>query len=700
MHEAFRPGPRDTFVADDLCVRNISPAWVPRLTDIRIPSRQPHLLSPKYRPDIDGLRAMAVLSVVAFHAFPGQIPGGFIGVDIFFVISGYLISTIIFQNLDKGTFSFAEFYSRRIRRIFPALILILTASCSFSWFILLPDEYRQLGRHIAAGAVFASNFQLWSEVGYFDGAAYSKPLLHLWSLGIEEQFYIVWPFLMWLARRRAFRIVLMTILACVSLYMNVSQIKADAVATFYFPQTRFWELACGGLLAWWTLYRRDAPASFQTAIGAGRFAPIQGELLGGKAAYNALSFAGLLLLTYGFLRINAAVGFPGLWAVIPVLSAVMIIAAGPGAWLNRNVLSHPVAVWFGLISYPLYLWHWPLLSFTSIAAPEMPGAMSRVVPVVASVALAWLTYKLIEQPIRLDRHDRKAMTAALVVLLSLVGCAGYATYLNDGFQFRQRASSETFDGDTGHYQYYRYVADHYHVCTPAAIADDAPRWEGFTLCMQSKAGPGVDVAIIGDSHAEQLFPGIAEALPSRNVAYYMKHAPPMLWRPEFEKIFNYVLANRNIKYVVLDMYWNLHLRGILRDMPMGSSPDKEMLSVIDALTRAGKTVYMIDGIPTFPFDANTCKRYRLLGWKNPKCEFGAESEMKGYGKYMAALSNAIEGRPDVRMLATRRYFCDEKACSMVSGDALLYRDDNHLNIKGSLFVGRKIVEENPGIFDR
>jgi peptidoglycan/LPS O-acetylase OafA/YrhL len=159
----------------------------------------PHFSHPKYRPDIDGLRAVAVLSVVAFHAFPAWMKGGFIGVDVFFVISGFLISTIIFENLDRGTFSFAEFYARRIKRIFPALLLVLIASFAFGWFALLADEFKQLGKHIAAGAGFVSNLVLWSEAGYFDNSAETKPLLHLWSLGIEEQFYIIWPFVLWFA---------------------------------------------------------------------------------------------------------------------------------------------------------------------------------------------------------------------------------------------------------------------------------------------------------------------------------------------------------------------------------------------------------------------------------------------------------------------------------------------------------------------
>ena len=227
-------------------------------------SLQSYLSHPKYRPDIDGLRAIAVLSVVAFHAFPNWIRGGFIGVDVFFVISGYLISTIIFENLDSGTFSFAEFYARRVKRIFPALLLVLTASYAFGWFALFADEYKQLGKHIAAGAGFVSNIVLWNEAGYFDSSAETKPLLHLWSLGIEEQFYVVWPLLLWLAWKQKFDLLTITIIvALVSFFLNINGVKEDTVATFYSPQTRFWELLCGSLLAWISIYGKEACEGFK-----------------------------------------------------------------------------------------------------------------------------------------------------------------------------------------------------------------------------------------------------------------------------------------------------------------------------------------------------------------------------------------------------------------------------------------------------
>jgi peptidoglycan/LPS O-acetylase OafA/YrhL len=216
----------------------------------------------KYRADIDGLRALAVLSVVGFHAFPSVIGSGFVGVDIFFVISGYLISTIIFENLERGSFSFLDFYARRIRRIFPALILVLLVCYALGWTALLADEFKQLGKHIAGGAGFASNLVLRNESGYFDNAASTKPLLHLWSLGIEEQFYLIWPLLLWLAARLRLNFFICLVgLAAVSFGLNVRKVGSDAVAAFYTPQTRFWELMIGATLAYLMLHNESDVSS-------------------------------------------------------------------------------------------------------------------------------------------------------------------------------------------------------------------------------------------------------------------------------------------------------------------------------------------------------------------------------------------------------------------------------------------------------
>lgn len=390
-----------------------------------------HLSHPKYRPDIDGLRAVAVLAVVFFHAFPDWIKGGFIGVDVFFVISGYLISTIIYENLDKGTFNFTEFYIRRIRRIFPALILVLVACFIFGWFALLADQYKQLGKHIAAGAGFVSNLVLLSEAGYFDNSAETKPLQHLWSLGIEEQFYIAWPLLIWVFRKYKFNLLKITILIAIgSFILNIQGIKQDSIITFYSPQTRFWELLTGSLLAWLKIYEKNTFVKIKDKVEFFIFCR-GGQKSASYVITNVLSWSGLLLLGYGFLRINREFSFPGYWALVPVIGALLIITAGPEAWANRKILSNKFAVWFGLISFPLYLWHWPLLSFARIIKVDNPSRSLRIAAVLLSILFAWLTYKLIEHRVRVGR-SLLAKVRVLTLLMIVIGCAGYTTYERNG----------------------------------------------------------------------------------------------------------------------------------------------------------------------------------------------------------------------------------------------------------------------------
>lgn len=387
----------------------------------------PHLLHPKYRPDIDGLRAIAVMSVIGFHAFPSLFQGGFIGVDIFFVISGFLISGIIFENLDKGEFTFSEFYARRIRRIFPALLLVMGACLIFGWFSLLTDEFKQLGKHAAGGASFISNFLLWQESGYFDNSAETKPLLHLWSLAIEEQFYIIWPLLLWFTWKRKFNFLAITLLiAAGSFYLNISNVLIDPVATFYSPLTRFWELMCGGLLAWIAYYKTETISNLKKiADNLSLFSVLRDkEAATPKALVNLSAFTGTTLLAIGFLTITKDSHFPGMWALAPVIGATLLIFAGPEAWINKKLLSTKLLVWLGLISYPLYLWHWPLLSFARIVENDIPSRSVRIGAVFISIVLAWLTMKYVEKPFRYGNHKIRLKVITLCALMVALGFSG------------------------------------------------------------------------------------------------------------------------------------------------------------------------------------------------------------------------------------------------------------------------------------
>src|SRR6185503_2137061 len=306
-----------------------------------------------YRADIDGLRAVAVVSVLVFHAFPELLPGGFVGVDVFFVISGYLITTILLGELLQARFSVLRFYERRIRRIVPALLLVLSITFVAGWALLFSDELKGMSGYFLSGVLSAGNLRNLMGGGYFDSASDLTPLLHLWSLGIEEQFYLVWPLVLTLGVGKSLSLRRLGVwIACslvASFLLGIWLTPQHRSAAFYLPFSRYWELAAGGLLA--LLNRARAP---------------------GLSVWiaNLLAAAGGLALGTAVLVIDGTRPFPGFWALLPVLGAVSLIAAGPHAWLSRELLSARPMVGIGLISYPLYLWHWPLLSLARVSTPR------------------------------------------------------------------------------------------------------------------------------------------------------------------------------------------------------------------------------------------------------------------------------------------------------------------------------------------
>ena len=271
-----------------------------------------------YRADIDGLRAVAVSTVLLYHAFPAVLPGGFIGVDIFFVISGYLISGIILGAAAEQRFSLTEFYARRIRRIFPALSVVLASVLAVGWFALYADDYARLGEHVAAGAAFLANIALWNESSYFDLAADLKPLLHLWSLGIEEQFYLAWPLVLVASARWRRGPLTVTLLTCAASFaMSVVTVRTDPTAAFYAPWTRFWELLAGAILAC-------------SSVGRGGSSWVD-RLQQSPVARNVASVVGSVMIAAGLALITPKSTFPGWWALLPVAGATAVLAAGTQA---------------------------------------------------------------------------------------------------------------------------------------------------------------------------------------------------------------------------------------------------------------------------------------------------------------------------------------------------------------------------------
>ncbi len=376
------------------------------------PFLSPHATD-NYRPDIDGLRAFAVLSVVLFHAFPKVVSGGFVGVDIFFVISGFLISSILFAEITEHRFSFTTFYGRRIRRIFPALAVCLAAVLAFGFVSLMPSELAQLGKHVFFGAGFLSNIAVWSESGYFDSAASLKPLLHLWSLGIEEQFYIFWPALLWIAfRMKAKKGRLLAVLFLASFAINIALSITNISDDFYLPVSRFWELFAGAGLAW------------------------RSQLVLASNVRSWISFVALAALLASAALFTPGMSFPGWPALMPVAAAAAIIVAGPEATVNRIVFSNRAVVFVGLISYPLYIWHWPLISYAYvIRLGKAPTPLMATALVAASFLLAWATYSFIEYPVRFGAH-RRGRTQIVAACVAALGACGLAVWTRSGFPER------------------------------------------------------------------------------------------------------------------------------------------------------------------------------------------------------------------------------------------------------------------------
>ena len=670
---------------------------------------KPNLHSTHYRPDIDGLRAMAVLTVMAFHAFPESVKGGFIGVDVFFVISGFLITKLIQSGLDNQHFRFSAFYASRVRRLFPSLLVVLLSCLFLGWFALLSDEYKLLGKHISATAVLIPNWILWSDSGYFDYAAHSKPLLHLWSLGVEEQFYLCWPLTFCLLYRHRFNVLGATcILLLCSFFLNLYMIEKYPSASFFWPFTRAWELLAGSLLAQ------------LMHSGFGVSGARKAKLADNRLLKQSISILGVLMLSVGLLVIDQEKRFPGGLALLPVIGTLLIIAAGPHSWFNQTVLSHRLLVGIGLISYPLYLWHWPLLSFATILEQNQPAWQVRSLCIAVAFLLSWLTYVCIERPARFGRH-LKAKTYSLIALMLITACLGFATYASEGFKSRfanqlieVQIADLTFDMPTS--------SDWY--CSQ--VSNEGPR------CLAS--GPAPTAVVMGDSHALTIYPGLVARFQSKGqtLALYggSDGCPPLLnvviqdiggdvrncLQKGTQAILR-IIQDPAIKEVILTsrgpMYttgqgfgdiessqfgtWVLHFEGEERGFRSNEEVFlKGLASTLDALKAADKKITFLHDVPELGFDIRSCFSFRPMALSNQvkmpcavaKSDFLARTEI-----HRAAVDQILSARPEVKVIDLAQALCEDQWCFGAKNDVLLYMDDDHLSRRGAEYVVRQLWDQ-------
>jgi len=612
--------------------------------------------SNRYRPDIDGLRAIAVMLVVNFHAFPGAMPGGFIGVDIFFVISGFLITGIIVRELDQQRFSLLAFYNRRIRRIFPALITVLGATLVLGWLWMLPAAYAQLSADVFASAAFFANIALLLQSGYFDIESAKKPLLHLWSLGIEEQFYLFWPLLlMLLARMRLNILVAASVIGVASFVLNVALIGSDPVATFYLPFTRAWELLAGAVLA----------CSWSKVSQTG-------------AASNLRASAGLLLMATaaGVLSTNRA--FPGWWAVLPVAGTALLLSA-PAAWFCRALLASRPLVWIGLISYPLYLWHWPLLVFFGIIKFGPLTLPERELILLLSALLAWLTYWLVESPFRFSRPS-PVKIAGLCAGMVLVAVAGGIVVQGRGFDsrlppdIREMAEVRT---DSSKWRFHECLLDLSH---EMSFADS---------CVDRDRRPLI--LVWGDSTAGALLPGLRKAQQTRDfgIAQFTSSScipalnADIAGTPNCRAINDKVLAlAREIQpdVVLLHGTWERYL-------------DHVGETVIALKKQTNARIVVLGGVPAWrrglPFEV---LRYFMLHHSLIPLRSTNAASSEHYDAVMRTKLVPL----GAEFISASDIFCNADGCLTRTGDKpsdIFVSDQVHLTEKGSVFLVQSIIDK-------
>jgi peptidoglycan/LPS O-acetylase OafA/YrhL len=603
-------------------------------------------MSTRYRPDIDGLRAFAVMAVILFHTFPNVLPGGFVGVDIFFVISGYLITQLLLNDLSENNFDAAAFYGRRVRRIFPALIVVLVTVYAFGWHFLIPDELTSLSKNTVAGALFFSNFMLWSEAGYFDIAAHLKPLLHLWSLGIEEQFYLVWPWVLWVLPRRWITPAI-ALMIVGSFALNVSMVGDRPSSAFYLPFNRAWELLAGAIVA-------RAPRL------PGRFG-------------NCAALGGLALIAVSFFGFNASTIFPGWAAALPVSGTVLLVLAEDSV-LNRLVFSHRAAVQIGLISYPMYLWHWPILVFGEIYRLKPFTDIQKGLAIGLTVLLAWLTYKFLERPIRSSRHSViKPLISAMaaIAVTAFLPALGYSPRMPAAIAQLVKVST-TSEGQRAH----------------ECMLSDADTNDFAPDCVDKKRPL---LAIWGDSTAGTLVPGLhkLQEVTDFGIAQFTVSAcQPLLARVER---MSQKCLERNQQIVELISASSPDVVLLQANWDVGQAEEKLGLTVEALRSRHVRRIVVVGRMPLWRggLPAIVAAHYRKTGNILPdRTTQYVEPDVTGDAR-MRALSSSL----GVDYISPREVLCNAEGCKTQVGDTLIAFDTIHLTPAGSEVFVRLIAPQ-------
>jgi peptidoglycan/LPS O-acetylase OafA/YrhL len=633
-----------------------------------------------YRPDIDGLRAVAILAVVFYHYGFWQFPGGFVGVDVFFVISGFLITRLIGGSLERHRFSLREFYERRIRRIFPALFVMLVFASVVAAVLLFPSDFKAYAQSLIATAVFASNLEFWREAGYFDIASAQKPLLHLWSIAIEEQFYLLFPALMLFCRSRRALQVSVGLLFVFSFAGSIWSVSNTPVAAFYLLPSRGWELLLGAALA-----LDMVPAIRQ------------------QNAAELVAVAGAVLVCASVLLLQPWQPFPGLAALAPCLGAACIIHAGSLPTRVTRLLSLRPVVFVGLISYSLYLWHWPVIVYARNLLGGDPGPVGTAALIALSGALAVLSWHFVEKPFRglatVDwRHLFAGAGSAMALALGLGVAVASANGLPDRWQPEIR---RILAEETNH-------EPRMDACFGLS-ADDVR--SGRVCRFGSSHAEEPSFLLWGDSHADAILPAVQEVAAQRGrVGLFAgsDSCAPLLGVTRSDaldcKAFNdaamRVALQPEITEVILDARWGKNAdqpasagsSEIVLSDAVGSSFDvasrdgvfyRGLERVIAALHAAGKQVVIVAPVPESAWSVpRKLARLRLSGDRRPLMR-SLSSFLQRQGFVLSAIGKMRE-RYGVRVIYPHQILCATGTCHFALNDRPFYRDEHHLSVFGAM----------------
>lgn len=650
----------------------------------------------KYRSDIDGLRALAIVSVVLYHLSFPNFSGGYVGVDVFFVISGFLITSIIYHEMLEGTFSFAQFYERRIRRLFPSLFCVIAVTVTLAAHLLLPSDFRSFSESLVAATVFGANIFYWKTSGYFDGPVDLAPLLHMWSLSVEEQFYILFPAILLVVVKyaRQYVRVALIIALLISFFASLMAVERQQEAAFYLTVFRAWELLIGALLAINALPRPST-----------------------HVLRHFLSLIGLGLIIYSVFSFSAETTFPGVYAIIPSLGAGLIIYAGIGMQMGERqsivneVLSWRPLVLIGLISYSLYLWHWPLIVFAKYYALRDLTTDEKLGLLAVSILIASFSWRYIEQPFRgrtglIQRKQLFALSSMMISISITVGLAGHFT---NGFP--QRVPKK--------------------IVEIAKVADQNDHWrkncqnlpvasitQGDVCALGEKNGAEHDFLLWGDSHALAMAPAFHEVAmkKQRNGWFIGRNAcPPLMGverldthqgcAPYNEAVGQFIEQHPEIRTVYLVGRWGLHANGlrygresgppaVISPKGIASNPEafeQGLVRTLGFLKRRGISVIFIMGVPE-------------VGWLVPSAL--ARAEWFGYPAPVGPTLEAYRARQnpvkvilarvkannDLRVVGVAHLFCPEGHCIVEHDGIPLYRDDDHLSTQGAQFATPLIAD--------